>query len=870
MTKLLQAVMVFAVAIAVLGSFAIYGAGRTSIDLAFAQDAPPPDDGGSCCDAPPPDDGGGDPPPDDGSAPPPDDGKCCDEPPPDDGGTYEPAPDGGYFAPPEEFEPSADGEYIAPPEGFEPPPGEFFDAPPTGEFFFDSGSKDGESGDFQAGDFNPGDFDPGDYPDGGPAPDGESFGPAPDPGFTGTFSFDEREDFVFDGDQTLDGPAGGDFGPGPGDPEYFPDGDFHDFFNPGDFAPDAFVDTFRPDEFKGDFGDFFIGDDFQPGAFDNLFDPGEFRPDEFGSFFAVDEFKPGDFGEFAAVGDNFIDFGGHFEQFWGDRDEGAEQASNFFDGIAPGEFGFIPPEDLVGELQNMDYQGFQNMDSNFVADLFQNGVGGQDLDLRGDQWAGAFSKFDVEDIQGFDQYFISGAVHDFAPQDFLGIPDDQAFAMFEAIFLDRPPQGAPLEGEPLPDGSFIGGPAGGAPFDPGAFGLRLDEFEGQIGGFLGAMGPENFDKIEDGQLVDMFGRIDFLAEDFDPTVLGGEDLGGIFGALDHGSFADMGKDQIMGAIGGLGAKDFKDWDPGAAFNVFDNIDFEQAVGMEHMGGLVGAMGPNEFHNIEGDQLLGLFDSFAFGGAEFDLGTSGMDRDDIAGMMGAMDLDHMSELGSEGMIGALQHLDDKAMGAWDGGTAFNVFNSFGFEEALDIDQLEGIVANFAPEQILEMGENLGGLLGGLDFQNNGELLQGFSFDTLGVLSPEEFESLGLGQLADLANTVGGDGLVGLNPDQVHTMVESIKADGFDDFDPSVVGGMFAGLDHEQIGDFDHDAMEAALEAAGADLLGGLGDFDGISGANTAFDELANLADFDAALGQDGDSVIQEGAVGIFGGDLFISN
>jgi|GEM_PF-2074049 hypothetical protein len=870
MTKLLQAVMVFAVAIAVLGSFAIYGAGRTSIDLAFAQDAPPPDDGGSCCDAPPPDDGGGDPPPDDGSAPPPDDGKCCDEPPPDDGGTYEPAPDGGYFAPPEEFEPSADGEYIAPPEGFEPPPGEFFDAPPTGEFFFDSGSKDGESGDFQAGDFNPGDFDPGDYPDGGPAPDGESFGPAPDPGFTGTFSFDERGDFVFDGDQTLDGPAGGDFGPGPGDPEYFPDGDFHDFFNPGDFAPDAFVDTFRPDEFKGDFGDFFIGDDFQPGAFDNLFDPGEFRPDEFGSFFAVDEFKPGDFGEFAAVGDNFIDFGGHFEQFWGDRDEGAEQASNFFDGIAPGEFGFIPPEDLVGELQNMDYQGFQNMDSNFVADLFQNGVGGQDLDLRGDQWAGAFSKFDVEDIQGFDQYFISGAVHDFAPQDFLGIPDDQAFAMFEAIFLDRPPQGAPLEGEPLPDGSFIGGPAGGAPFDPGAFGLRLDEFEGQIGGFLGAMGPENFDKIEDGQLVDMFGRIDFLAEDFDPTVLGGEDLGGIFGALDHGSFADMGKDQIMGAIGGLGAKDFKDWDPGAAFNVFDNIDFEQAVGMEHMGGLVGAMGPNEFHNIEGDQLLGLFDSFAFGGAEFDLGTSGMDRDDIAGMMGAMDLDHMSELGSEGMIGALQHLDDKAMGAWDGGTAFNVFNSFGFEEALDIDQLEGIVANFAPEQILEMGENLGGLLGGLDFQNNGELLQGFSFDTLGVLSPEEFESLGLGQLADLANTVGGDGLVGLNPDQVHTMVESIKADGFDDFDPSVVGGMFAGLDHEQIGDFDHDAMEAALEAAGADLLGGLGDFDGISGANTAFDELANLADFDAALGQDGDSVIQEGAVGIFGGDLFISN
>jgi hypothetical protein len=515
----------------------------------------------------------------------------------------------------------------------------------------------------------------------------------------------------------------------------------------------------------------------------------------------------------------------------------------------------------------MDYQGFQNMDSSFVVDLFQNGVEGQEFDLRGDQWAGAFSKFEVDDIKGFDQDFIAGAVHDFAPKDFLGIPGDQAFAMFEATFLGGPPPGAPFEGELQADGSFIGGPAGGAPFDPGAFGLRLDEFQDQIGGFLGAMGPENFDKIEDGQLVDMFGRIDFLAADFDPTVLGGNDLGGIFGALDHGSFADMGKDQIMGAIGGLGVNDFKDWDPGAAFNVFDNIDFEQAIGMDHMGGLIGAMGPNEFHNIEGDQLLGLFDSFAFGGDEFDLGTSGMDRDDIAGMMAAMDFNHMSELGSEGMTGALQHLDDKAMGAWDGKTAFDVFNSFGFEEALGIDQLEGIVANFDPEQIQGMGENLGGLLGGLDFQNNGEVLQGFSFDTLGVLSPDEFEALGLGQLADLANTAGGDGIVGLDPAQLHTMIESIKAEAFGDFDPSVVGGMFAGLDHEQIGDFDHDAMEAALEAAGADLLGGLGDFNAISGANTAFNELANLADFDAALGQDGDSVIQGGAASFFGGDLF---
>ena len=83
-------------------------------------------------------------------------------------------------------------------------------------------------------------------------------------------------------------------------------------------------------------------------------------------------------------------------------------------------------------------------------------------------------------------------------------------------------------------------------------------------------------------------------------------------------------------------------------------------------------------------------------------------------------------------------------------------------------------------------------------------------------------------------------------------------------------MFAGLDHDQIGGFDHETMEAALEAAGANLLGGLGDFSSISGASTAFNELAELADLGAALEQDGAFALQAGVIDIFGGNLFGSN
>ena len=248
----------------------------------------------------------------------------------------------------------------------------------------------------------------------------------------------------------------------------------------------------------------------------------------------------------------------------------------------------------------------------------------------------------------------------------------------------------------------------------------------------------------------------------------------------------------------------------------------------------------------------------------------MDRDDIVAMIGAMDFQNIEDLGHDGIVGALQHLDDKAMGAWEGGTAFDVFSTIGFEQALGLDQLEGIVGNFAAEHIQQLGDDLGGLLGSLDFYNNGDVLQDFSFDTLGILSPEDLQGLDVQQLVDLANTTGGDGIVGLDPNQIQNIVESIQADFFEEFDPSVVGGMFAGLDHNQIGGFDHETLEAVLEAAGADLLGGLGDFDAIAGANTAFDELANLAGFAEALELDGSFVIQDGAFGFFGGNLFGSS
>jgi hypothetical protein len=457
-------------------------------------------------------------------------------------------------------------------------------------------------------------------------------------------------------------------------------------------------------------------------------------------------------------------------------------------------------------------------------------------------------------------------MHDFSPEDFLGIPDDQAFAMFEATFLGPVPGGPGIgAGDPGFGDPAFGGPPPG--FDPEAFAAKLDEFDGQLGGLLGAMGGEHYAQIEDGQMVDMFSRIDFQAPDFDRSVLGGENLGGIFASLDHESFQDLGQEHIFQSIEGLQANDFGKWDPEAAFNVFENIDFDQAVGFEHLDGLIGTFTPEQFHNVKDGQLVEMIASFGFGGPDFDLAASALDGQDITGLIGSLDGEHLGELGGEGVIGAIQHLSDGDFTAWEGAEAFEVFNTIGVEQASGLDQLEGIVGNFGAEHVRELGDSLGAVLGALDFEAGAGVLGDFSFEALSSLSGDQVGALDPAHLIGLTNTTGGDNIIGLGAEQLETIVGNLQAGAFADFDPAVVIGMFAGLDGDQIGNFGEETLVAVLEAAGANLLGGLGDFNAIVGGDTSFDLLADATDLAFALAQDGSGQLQEGAVGFFGGSLF---
>jgi len=98
-----------------------------------------------------------------------------------------------------------------------------------------------------------------------------------------------------------------------------------------------------------------------------------------------------------------------------------------------------------------------------------------------------------------------------------------------------------------------------------------------------------------------------------------------------------------------------------------------------------------------------------------------------------------------------------------------------------------------------------------------------------------------------------------------MVTNLEAGDFGALDPGAVSGMVAGLDGDQLGTLDDGHQEAALDALGADLLGGgAANFDDITGGATSFDLLADVA---GPAAGDGGTALQGDALDIFGGALF---
>ncbi len=280
-----------------------------------------------------------------------------------------------------------------------------------------------------------------------------------------------------------------------------------------------------------------------------------------------------------------------------------------------------------------------------------------------------------------------------------------------------------------------------------------------------------------------------------------------------------------------------------------------------------AAADHDFYAVIGDKMEQIFDSIDF--ENLDLGQSALDGPDIGAMMAEMG-DTLAGKSRGGILAALAHTEARDLVTIEAHAASELIASIGLGEIQTLSQFDGLVATLRVLEIQDLGQDLTQVLDNLDFAANGEILDGFSFDALNVITAEGLDgtnlrNLDLNELGDLANSAAGQ-IFNLDSSQLQDIVASAQVNGYANWDPNAVSGVFAGLNADEINDLPLQSLQSALLAANADF--GLGDFaSAIAGRDTAFDQLADVTDQGNALGQDGSQALQQGVASFFQQNLF---
>ncbi|MDP7083749.1 MAG: hypothetical protein QGH97_05155 [Dehalococcoidia bacterium] len=87
--------------------------------------------------------------------------------------------------------------------------------------------------------------------------------------------------------------------------------------------------------------------------------------------------------------------------------------------------------------------------------------------------------------------------------------------------------------------------------------------------------------------------------------MGGDGLAGMFSAMDQGQVAGFDPSQRFDAAGAMGGADFQFMNPESAFAMFDTMGFDQALGMggEQLAGIFGAMDGTQIEGFDPGQLF---------------------------------------------------------------------------------------------------------------------------------------------------------------------------------------------------------------------------------------------------------------------------
>jgi hypothetical protein len=353
-----------------------------------------------------------------------------------------------------------------------------------------------------------------------------------------------------------------------------------------------------------------------------------------------------------------------------------------------------------------------------------------------------------------------------------------------------------------------------------------------------------------------------------------EQWAGALGAMNPKDIAGLGNNVVGNAVGSLGSKDFLAIPPDQVLAMMQSTVLKsdpQAGGgaQPNLGqysgkldGMLGALGADQYKQIDPGAMLGMMQAMNLGGQGFDLSKTALQGKDVANMFGALDQQRLGEFGGEKLLGSINDLQKGDFVDLDAKGAFNIYKTLG-AEGPNLGNLAGIAGRFDADTYKEMGNK-----DTFDIVKALEKGDFKALDALGangacpILDHSQLGELGAPALASMITGVGA-GASDLPKEHIQTYLQGFKAGDVGTLDQGVAGNLVGAAADADLSNLAPDVQNAYLQNLGAGILGAAG----FGAAGGPGDTVFNIVPAGAYLGGSLAQVIAAAGGPLFGGNLF---
>ena len=416
--------------------------------------------------------------------------------------------------------------------------------------------------------------------------------------------------------------------------------------------------------------------------------------------------------------------------------------------------------------------------------------------------------------------------------------------------------------------------------------LKAEDLNALGGAFAyGLIGDLDFFGFHDLEADFVAGLIASAGEEGDLGIMTAQQWAGALGTLMADDIAGLSDGLPATALNAMEGRNFWWLPPATAAALFETtvLEVDQASGqsltgnLESVGddviGMLGAADHDFFSQIQGN-LGEIFRSIDF--SSLNLATSALSGNDIGAMLAAMG-NALGDQDDEAVAAAVAHLSVDDFGDWTGAVAIEVIDNLGLERVKEATHFESIIGSFRSGEVGFLGQDLTDVIGALDFELHGRLLNGFSEGALKILTRNQIVGYqNTADLWELVNSTGPEGVVNVAEDRLDAILTAVGRDEFGRFDTDTFGALTGRLSGDILGGYAEEFQSAVLDTMGANRFGSGGvDFGGVSSGQTSFVNLADNAATEIVGGRenfsslvlDGSLLLSEGALEFFGGPLF---